>query len=395
MQRNHNFSKLSERYLFLETKRRAELYLEKHSCAKLISLSVGNTSEPLPQEIAKALSKAAEQLGTLSGYIGYGPEQGIPPLREAIAKMLYDHQGGYCVKGCDIFVSDGAKCDIGRLQLLFGSKVSAIIQNPGYPVYTDGSKLQGVDEIISVACIPENQFCPDWNGVKRGDLIYWCSPNNPTGAVSTHKQLRQLVDFAKKNRSIIIFDAAYAGYIKDKSLPRTIYEIEGAEEVALELNSFSKLAGFTGVRLGWTVVPSTLKYDDGSLVRDDWLRLMTTVFNGASNIAQLGALSILTEEGMQSISRIIDIYMNNAKLIKETLVQKGYEVYGGDNAPYLWVKLHQMSSWEAFDLFLEKAHLITTPGIGFGQCGEGFLRLSAFNHKSTNEEAVLRLKRSF
>jgi LL-diaminopimelate aminotransferase len=228
--------------------------------------------------------------------------------------------------------------------------------------------------------------------IPRTDLIYFCSPNNPTGAVATKSQLEELVKFAAKNRSIIIFDAAYANYIQDPSLPKSIFEIEGAREVAIEIGSFSKLAGFTGVRLGWTVIPKELKYDDGSSIRADWNRITSTIFNGASNIAQIGGCAVLEDDGFQEIGLVTKYYLENATIIKEALENLGYEVFGGVNAPYLWVRFSGQKSWDVFQNFLEQLHIVTTPGSGFGEAGEGYVRFTAFGHRKNILEAVERMK---
>nr|MBA3816945.1 LL-diaminopimelate aminotransferase [Parachlamydiaceae bacterium] len=291
--RNENLKQLSANYLFPEINRRKQLFLEQSPHASLISLGIGDTTEPIPHSISSGLAAAASQLGTLKGYSGYGPEQGIKSLRDAIASKLYRN----IVSAEDVFISDGAKCDIGRLQQLFGKEVTVAVQDPAYPVYVDGSLLQGVKQFVYLPCTPENNFWPEWDNSPRTDLIYICSPNNPTGTVATRKQLEELIALAKKNHSIIIYDAAYANYIRDPALPSSIFEIKGADEVAIEVNSFSKLAGFTGVRLGWTVIKDALKYEDGTSVKADWKRVVSTIFNGASNIAQAGGLSVLADQG--------------------------------------------------------------------------------------------------
>lgn len=387
IQRNPNFTRLSANYLFPEITRRKKLFLETSPTADLISLGIGDTTEPIPPFIVDALTEAARQLGTKEGYSGYGPEQGQEALRQAIAHQIYKG----IVSADDIFISDGAKCDIGRLQLLFGPNVFMAVQDPSYPVYVDGSLMQGVKKIVPLPCHPNNHFWPDLENTERTDLIYWCSPNNPTGAVSTKAQLKELVDFAKANQSIILFDSAYANYIQDPSIPRSIFEIPGAESVALEMGSFSKLAGFSGVRLGWTVVPAALKFNDGSSVKADWKRLISTIFNGASNISQAGGMAVLSEEGLQQVEELIQYYLKNAKLIKQALIDAGYQVFGGENAPYLWVKVPDKTSWEAFQRFLENSHLVTTPGSGFGPMGEGYLRFSAFGHRDRILKAVERI----
>ncbi len=398
VKRNKNMAKLQAGYLFPEINKRKKEFLQRNPDAKIISLGIGDTTEPLTPHITKALSDAAARLGTDEGYSGYGDEQGLTELREKIASKIYNSK----VSGEEVFVSDGAKPDIGRLQLLFGDDAAIALQDPAYPVYIDSSVMLGktgnynnknqFDNIIYMPCTPENDFFPDLEKIGKADIIFFCSPNNPTGAAATKEQLQQLVDYAKKNSSIIIFDAAYSEYINDENLPKTIFEIEGAKEVAIEVNSFSKPIGFTGVRLGWTVVPNELKFDDGSLVREDWNRIMTTIFNGASNISQKGALAALDDKGLQEMRETVSYYLENAKIIRTALQELGYDTYGGDNSPYIWTRIKGMKSWEAFDNMLNKANIVTTPGIGFGQSGEGFLRFSSFGHRKDIEEAVKRLK---
>ena len=399
VKRNKNLAKLQAGYLFPEINRRKNALLEKNPDAKIISLGIGNTTEPLTKHIVEGLKNAAIGLGTKEGYSGYGDEQGMTELRKKIADKLYNN----IVEPEEVFISDGAKCDVGRLQLLFGSEAIIAVQDPAYPVYVDGSVIIGAtdeynkekeqfDNIVYMACKPENNFFPDLSNVPRTDIIYFCSPNNPTGAIATKEQLKQLVDFAKKNKSIILYDAAYSEYIRDKNLPKTIFEIEGAREVAIEINSFSKSVGFTGVRLGWTVVPKELKYEDGALVINDWNRIMTTVFNGASNIVQKGGLAVLDDEGLKEMKETVNFYMENTGIIKKALDKIGIENYGGINAPYIWASFPNKKSWDVFEEILEKCHVVTTPGSGFGPAGEGFIRFSAFGHREDILEAVERLK---
>jgi LL-diaminopimelate aminotransferase len=388
MKRNASLLRLKSNYLFPEINQRKKQFLIENPAVSLISLGIGDTTQPLPKPIAHALAEASSGLGTLAGYTGYGPEQGINELREKIASVIY----GGLVHPDEIFISDGAKCDLGRLQMLFGGDVSIAVQDPAYPVYIDGSLIQGVKKIVFLACTPENQFFPDLTRAERTDLIYFCSPNNPTGAVATKSQLEALVRFARENHSIIIFDAAYANYIRDPELSRSIFEIEGAREVAIEVNSFSKLAGFTGVRLGWTVVPEELRYDDGSSVKADWNRLISTIFNGASNLVQKGGVAVLDDQGLQAVRAITTFYLENAQIIKDALQLRGLEVFGGTNAPYLWVRFAGQKSWDVFQQFLEKFHIVTTPGSGFGPAGEGFVRFTAFGRRESVLEAVGRLK---
>lgn len=397
--RNQNLSKLHSGYLFLEIAKRKKAFLEKNPNAKLISLGIGDTTEPIPYPIAKGLKEKAESLMTVEGYQGYGWEQGQQPLREKIASRLYHGK----VDADEVFVSDGSKCDIGRLQLMFGSRSTTAVQDPTYPAYVDTGVIVGqtgpynkeeahYTGIRYMRCTPENNFFPNLDALQKADLIYFCSPNNPTGVASTHDQLKQLVAYAKRNNSIIIYDAAYAIYIQDPSLPRSIYEIEGAKDVAIELGSFSKMAGFTGVRLGWTVIPKQLHYEDGHNVHHDWSRINSTFFNGASNISQAGGMAALDPEGWQAMHTITRFYLENAALLRKAIESLKFPVYGGIHAPYIWVKFPHKSSWEAFEDLLENAQILSTPGCGFGPAGEGFIRFSAFGHRPTIEEAARRLR---
>lgn len=386
--RNPRMNALQTNYLFPQVNLRKKEFLDKNPEAMLISLGIGDTTEPIPSFITQALIRGATRLGTKEGYVGYGPEQGIHSLREKIADKLYSNR----IHADEIYISDGAKCDIGRLQALFGSDVSIAVQDPAYPVYIDGSLLHGVKNITYMPCTPENGFFPDLNSTPRTDLIYFCSPNNPTGAAATKEQLENLVSYAKKNRSIIIFDSAYANFIQDPALPKSIFEIEGAREVAIELGSFSKIAGFTGVRLGWSIVPNELVYDEGLSVKKDWNRVHSTIFNGASNIAQWGGQAILEDEGVKEIAALTAFYLENTKILRGVLTELGFEIYGGINAPYLWVRIPGRNSWDSFQKFLEDYHLITTPGIGFGASGGDFLRFTAFGHRENILIAAERLK---
>lgn len=396
--RNANFAKLQAGYLFPEIGRRRNAYLADNPSAEIISLGVGDTTLPLTPYISKAMSDYAAGLGTVDGYSGYGPEQGGAALREKISAKMYNSM----IAPDEIFVSDGAKCDITRVQQVFGPNVSVAVQDPSYPAYVDVSVMQGQTGLMDPAlgqytgieymsCIPTNGFFPDLTTVKRTDIIFFCSPNNPTGAVATHEQLAQLVSFAKQNGSIIVYDAAYAAFINDPSLPKSIFEIDGAREVAIEVNSYSKYAGFTGVRLGWTVVPKELVFADGSQVRADFNRVMGTCFNGASNISQAGALACLDPEGQTEIAGLISYYLENATLLRDTMLKLGFEVHGGSNAPYIWIGMPGKKSWDVFEDILNNAQVVTIPGVGFGPKGEGFLRLSAFAPREACIEACKRL----
>lgn len=398
VKRNTHFAKLQGGYLFPEVHKRKMKLLEKYPDAKLISLSIGDTTEPIPSHVVQSLCQAAQDMGTLEGYRGYGPEQGYLKLREKISEIIYKGH----LSADEIFISDGAKCDIARLQFLFGSGATIAVQDPAYPVYVDTSVMAGqtgpfnpastqYEGIIYMPCLPENDFFPDLSSLPHSDLIYFCSPNNPTGAAATRKQLKHLVELAKARGSIIIFDAAYASFIQEDNLPRSIYEIPGAKEVAIEINSFSKLIGFTGIRLSWSTVPHQLLFEDGFSVRQDWHRLLTTCFNGASAISQEGGIAALSQTGQQERACLTAFYMENTRLLKEALETLGYSVYGGSNAPYLWIKTKEKSSWDAFENFLNHYHIVTTPGSGFGPSGEGFIRFSAFSHREHILEAIQRM----
>uniref|UniRef100_A0A7S1FXY0 Aminotransferase class I/classII large domain-containing protein n=1 Tax=Corethron hystrix TaxID=216773 RepID=A0A7S1FXY0_9STRA len=399
--RNENFGKLAGGYLFPEIGRRRNAFLEKNPDAKIISLGIGDTTQPIPPAILSGLVDGAKKLGEAQTYSGYGAEQGRGDLRAKIAEVLYGNK----ISADEVFVSDGAKCDIARLQLMFGQGVRSAVQDPSYPVYVDTSVMMGqtgvIDEATAqysnieyMACTPENGFFPDLEKV-NADVIYICSPNNPTGACATREQLENAVKICKERGSILVFDAAYAPFITTPGTPKSIYEIEGADEVAIECNSFSKYAGFTGVRLGWTVVPEKLKFADGTPVRNDFNRVMSTAFNGASNIVQEGGMAILTPEGLAEIDVLIKYYLENAKILRDTMVDLGYTVFGGIDAPYIFVQLPEgKKSWDVFSEILETAEVVTIPGAGFGPGGEGFLRLSAFAPRDGILEACDRLKKT-
>jgi LL-diaminopimelate aminotransferase len=329
--------------------------------------------------------------------VGYSDE-GFEELRKRISDCFY--KGAFGLE--EVFVSDGAKCDIGRLQLLFGSGTPVAAQDPSYPVYVDGSVLigaagawegSGYGGIAYLPCTAENNYFPDLAALPRNGLFYFCSPNNPTGAVANRDQLAALVRAARDKGVLIIFDAAYAEYIRDPALPKSIFEIDGARECAIEVNSFSKPAGFTGVRLGWTIVPRELRYEGGESVNADWNRVTGTIFNGASNIAQWGGIAALDPEGLAEIRSLTDFYLGNAALIRSALQSLGISCVGGDNSPYIWARFPGRDSWEVFAEILEKCQVVTTPGAGFGPAGESFIRFSAFGHRGDVEEACRRLAR--
>jgi LL-diaminopimelate aminotransferase len=386
MKRNPRFNALAEGYLFPEVTKRSRAFQASHPEAKLISLGIGNTTEPLTPHIVEGLRDEVERLGTAEGYSGYGDDQGLPQLRERIAAFAYKGS----LSADEIFISDGAKCDIGRLQALFGA-CKAAIQDPAYPVYVDGCTLQGA-KISFMPCTKENGFIPDPDRIPKGSVVYFCSPNNPTGAVANREQLSAFVQTAIKRSAIIIFDAAYSEYITDPNLPKSIFEIDGAKECAIEVNSFSKPIGFTGVRLGWTAISKELKYVGGKYVHTDWLRINTTLFNGASNISSHGGLASFDPVGRQEMAGLVGYYKQNALIIKKALEELGVECEGGINAPYIWGRFPGRDSWDVFAELLEKCNVIATPGSGFGPSGQSYIRFSSFGHRKNIEEGAGRLK---
>lgn len=382
MKRLINFKKLNTSYLFREIEGRKRQFLHNHPDADIINLGVGDTIFPLEPSIAQAMERGAFDLSREEGYCGYGEEQGMLELRQTLVKNIYNGK----ISADEIFISDGAKCDIGRLQLFFSNARSVGIQDPTYPVYLEGSVIQGIPEICSLPCTPDNDFFPHLP--PKLDLLYICNPNNPTGAAYTYDQLKKLVNYAQKNHTILLMDSTYSSYIQNPALPRSIYAIQGAREVAIEINSFSKMVGFSGVRLGWTVIPKELKFECGCPVWQDWHRLHCMIFNGASNIAQKGGIAVF--EGKKWRENIC-YYMKNASLLKQTFQNRGYAVYGGDNAPYLWIHIPEKLSWDVFQYFLEKKQVIITPGVGYGTTGEYFIRVSSFSRVHHIKDAMNRI----
>ncbi|CAI9103986.1 OLC1v1002588C1 [Oldenlandia corymbosa var. corymbosa] len=397
--RNVNMEKLQSNYLFPEIAAREMKHRKKYPNAKVISLGIGDTTQPIPLNVALSMANFAQALSTPEGYSGYGLEQGNQELRKAVAATMYKDLP---VKDTEIFISDGSQSEISRLQLLLGPHVSIAVQDQSFPAYVDSGVIIGQTgdydhasgryrNIEYMKCGPENNFFPDLSKTPRTDIIFFCSPNNPTGHASSREQLTQLVEFAQRNGSIIIFDSAYAAFVSDGS-PRSIFEIPGARKVAIEVASFSKLAGFTGIRLGWTVVPDELLYSDGFPVQHDFNRIICTCFNGASKVAQAGGLACLSPEGLKAINSVVDYYKENASILIDSFTSLGLDVYGGRNAPYVWVHFPGSKSWDVFNEILEKTHIITVPGSGFGPGGEGFLRVTAFGQRDDILEASRRIK---
>lgn len=399
---NANYKKIQGQYLFSEITKRVRNFKEEHPDIVLLSLGIGNTTQPLSRSITDGLRQEVWRLGSAKTYTGYGDEQGNNNLRESLVSFY--NMNGVSLQSDEFFISDGAKSDLANIQSIFGEDSTIAIQDPVYPAYVDSSVLYGhtgdfengrYNGLIYMPCTKENGFIPTLP-LGHVDIMYLCSPNNPTGAVATKEQLQEFVTYARKEQSIIIFDAAYSAFIQDTSLPKTIYEIEGAKECAIEISSFSKYAGFTGVRLGWTIIPKELVIEGSAPgeVHQAWLRRQTTMFNGASNIAQEGGLAALTPEGQKECQKVISYYLQNAQTIREGFEKEGYDVIGGENAPYVWVKTpDSLSSWEFFDLLLQKAHVICTPGVGFGPHGEGYVRLSAFGNHLTTQQAIENIKK--
>ncbi|MCF7944112.1 MAG: LL-diaminopimelate aminotransferase [Spirochaetia bacterium] len=401
---NANYRKLSAGYLFPEIGRRTRAFQKEHPEAEIRKLGIGNTTEPLTPAVLEGLKEGVERLGSPETYTGYGDEQGEKLLREKLANFYAKR--GVSLDMDEFFVSDGAKPDSGNIQSIFSNENVVAFQDPAYPVYVDTNVIAGrsgyfnkdigeYEGFVYMPCSEENGFIPD-PPEQHVDMIYLCSPNNPTGAVATKEQLKSFVDYAREHKAVIIFDASYSEYISDPDLPKSIYEIDGAKECAIEINSFSKFAGFTGVRLGWSIVPKDLAVEDSKPgeINTMWFRRQTTFFNGASNIVQRGGMAVLSEEGLKESRQLIEYYMENARIIREGLQSIGLKVYGGDNAPYLWLKAPGgLTSWEFFDKLLHEAWVIGTPGVGFGPAGEGFFRLSAFGHREDVQAAVESIKK--
>lgn len=406
MQINDHYLKLKAGYLFPEIARRVKKFSEQHPEAPLIRLGIGDVTEPLPAAVIEAMHRAVDEMARRETFRGYGPEQGYEFLREAIARHDYQARGA-SITAEEIFVSDGSKCDTGNILEIFGPENVVAVLDPVYPVYVDTNVMAGrtgpADNsgryagLVYLPVTAENDFTPALPD-RHVDIIYLCYPNNPTGTVATRQTLQQWIDYARREEALILFDAAYEAYISDPEIPHSIYELEGARECAIEFRSFSKTAGFTGTRCAFTVVPRGLMGRSVTGERVElhglWNRRQSTKFNGVSYIVQRGAEAVYSPDGQRQVQALIAFYRENARLLCAGLRAAGLTVYGGVNAPYVWLKTPGgLSSWDFFDQLLSRAHLVGTPGSGFGASGEGYFRLSAFNSRANIEEAVQRIQK--
>ena len=403
---NENYLLLQNSYLFVEVNRRASKYMEENPDKNVIKMGIGDVTKPLVPTVIKAFKDAVDEMADGDTFMGYGPEQGYDFLAEAIIKNDFN-KWGVDLDLDEVFISDGAKCDTGNIQEIFALDNVIAVTDPVYPVYVDTNVMAGrsgnikddgmYENIVYLPCTEENDFVPELP-TEPVDLIYLCFPNNPTGTTLTKDQLAKFVEYAKENDALILFDAAYEVFITEDNVPHTIYEIDGAKEVAIEFRSFSKTAGFTGTRCAYTVVPQEIKIKDAEGIEQSvnalWNRRQTTKFNGVSYPVQKAAEAVYTEEGQKEIMANIEYYLENAKIIRESLSDIGLNVYGGVNSPYIWVKTpNDMESWDFFDLLLEEANIVGTPGSGFGPSGEGYLRLTAFNTLENTKEAMSRISK--
>lgn len=398
---NENYFKLQNSYLFSTIAKKVSEFQENNPDKKIIKLGIGDVTLPISQVVIDVMHKAVDELAIKDTFKGYGPEQGYDFLREKIVEVEY-RKRSIDISKDEIFVSDGAKCDTANIQELFDIDNKIAITDPVYPVYLDTNVMSGrtgyfnietgkYDKVVYMPTNEENNFIPQIPKEKV-DIIYLCFPNNPTGTVLNKTELKKWVDYAKENNSIILYDSAYEAFISEEDIPHSIYEIEGAKEVAIEFRSFSKTAGFTGIRCAYTVVPKELKIGDIS-VNNLWNRRQCTKFNGVSYITQRAAEAIYSDEGQKQIKENIQYYMENARIIRKGLEEKGYTVYGGINAPYIWLKVpNGLKSWEFFDILLNKYNIVGTPGAGFGPSGEGYFRLTAFGSREDTIEAINRIK---
>ena len=401
---NENYLKLQGSYLFSEIAKRIERFKQQNPAANIIKLGIGDVTRPLPQAVIKAMHKAVDEMADVSTFRGYGPEQGYEFLRKSIIEVDYLPKG-INISEDEIFVSDGSKCDTGNIQEIFGIDSKIAVTDPVYPVYVDTNVMAGrtgeykdgrYEKLVYLPCNAQNLFVPSLPE-KKVDMIYLCYPNNPTGMTLGKDELKKWVDYAKKNGSVILYDAAYEAYITQEDVPHSIFEIEGADEVAIEFKSFSKNAAFTGTRCAYIVIPKKVKAlsSDGKehSLNSLWNRRHGTKFNGVSYVIQRAAEAALSQEGQSQIRETIDYYMTNAKIIRQGIESTGISVFGGINAPYIWLKTpDNLDSWQFFDKLLNEVNIVGTPGVGFGPSGQGYFRLTAFGSRENTLEAVERFK---
>ena len=390
---NENFLKLEDSYLFSTIAKKVAKYQKDNPNKKIIKLGIGDVTRPIVPKVIEAMHKAVDEMGTIEGFKGYGPEQGYEFLRNIIVKNDYMNLD---IEPDEIFVSDGAKCDCGNIVDIIGNDNKIAITDPVYPVYVDTNIMSGrKNDIVYLPALEENNFIPNLPK-QRVDIIYLCFPNNPTGVAISKEELKKFVDYAKENKANILYDSAYEAFITEDNFPHSIYEIEGARDVAIEFKSFSKTAGFTGLRCAYVVVPKSVfgytKQGEKVSLNKLWSRRTTTKFNGVSYIVQKAAEALYLKDGKEQLKDNIKYYLENAKIIRNGLTRAGFKVYGGINSPYIWLKTpNNMKSWDFFDLLLEKANVVGTPGVGFGFCGEHFFRLTAFGTKENSIEAIERI----
>lgn len=387
---NTNYQNIADSYLFSTVAKKVNEFAAKYPDKKIIKLGIGDVTLPLCKEVVKALKHASEEMGEKESFHGYGPEQGYEFLKTKLQKYYETH--GVNLNNDEIFISDGAKSDLGNILDLFAVDNTVLVPDPVYPVYVDTNIMAG-RKVVYIDANADNKFLPLPDKSIKADIIYICSPNNPTGAVYNKEQLKAWVDYAKENKSVILFDAAYECFITDEELPRSIFEIEGAKSCAIEFCSFSKMAGFTGTRCGWTVVPKEL---ENGLLNKMWLRRQTTKFNGVPYIVQRGAEAVFSEVGQKEIQENLNYYKENAKIISDVLKKHNIWHIGGQHSPYIWLKCpNNMKSWEFFDYLLENIQVVGTPGSGFGRNGEGYFRLTSFGSRENTQEAVERMDKLF
>ena len=390
MKTNTNHQNIADSYLFSTVAKKVNEFAAKYPDKKIIKLGIGDVTLPLCKEVVKALKNASEEMGIKESFHGYGPEQGYEFLKTKLQKYYETH--GVNLDNDEIFISDGAKSDLGNILDLFAVDNTVLVPDPVYPVYVDTNIMAG-RKVVYIDANADNNFLPLPDKSIKADIIYICSPNNPTGAVYNKEQLKAWVDYAKENKSVILFDAAYECFITDEGLPRSIFEIEGAKSCAIEFCSFSKMAGFTGTRCGWTVVPKEL---GNGLLNKMWLRRQTTKFNGVPYIVQRGAEAVFSEVGQKEIQENLNYYKENAKIISDVLKKHNIWHIGGQHSPYIWLKCpNDMKSWEFFDYLLENIQVVGTPGSGFGRNGEGYFRLTSFGSRENTKEAVERMDKLF